>query len=172
MLPAARPVQKPGGAVDPAPAGSGSHLQRCSCPGFEWRGFEAALEPEFRSVLQATYAGSLDMPELEGARALDDILESHRAAGRFVAERWQLGRVIGEPEAAAVLLLAEVPGRNVWEVIYLGLTPAARGRGLGRAVRRACARPGTWPCPLARAGRRSAQHTGHAALPDYRLHCS
>ena len=71
--------------------------------------------------------GSLDMPELEGARALDDILESHRAAGRFVAERWQLGRVLGKPEAAAVLLLAEVPGRKVWEVIYLGLTPAARG---------------------------------------------
>ena len=33
-----------------------------------------------------------------------------------------------------MLLLAEIPGRNVWEVIYLGLTPAARGCGLGRAV--------------------------------------
>jgi ribosomal protein S18 acetylase RimI-like enzyme len=74
------------------------------------------------------------MPELEGARALDDILEGHRAAGRFVPERWQLGRVTGTPEAAAVLLMAEVPGRNVWEVIYLGLTPAARGLGFGRAV--------------------------------------
>jgi ribosomal protein S18 acetylase RimI-like enzyme len=30
--------------------------------------------------------------------------------------------------------MAEVPGRDVWEVVYLGLTPAARGRGLGRAV--------------------------------------
>ena len=96
--------------------------------------FDATIESEFRSVLQATYVGSLDMPELEGARALDDILESHRAAGRFVAERWQLGRIPGKPEAAAVLLMAEVPGRDVWEVIYLGLTPAARGRGLGRAV--------------------------------------
>ena len=85
-------------------------------------------------MLQATYAGSLDMPELEGARSLDDILESHMAAGRFVAERWQLGRLPGDAHASAILLLAEVPGRNVWEVIYLGLTKSARGRGLGRVV--------------------------------------
>ena len=105
-----------------------------ACPDFEWRPFEPALEAEFRSVLQATYVGSLDMPELEGARSLDDIMESHRAAGRFVAERWRLGRIPGKPEAASVLLMAEVPGRDVWEVVYLGLTPAARGQGLGRAV--------------------------------------
>ena len=65
---------------------------------------------------------------------LDDIMESHQAAGRFNAERWRLGYIPGKPEAASVLLMAEVPGRDVWEVVYLGLTPAARGRGLGRAV--------------------------------------
>ena len=93
-----------------------------------------SIEAEFREVLQATYVGSLDMPELEGARGLEDILAGHRAAGLFVPGRWQLGRVPGEPEAAAVLLLTEVPGRDAWEVVYLGITPAARGRGLGRAV--------------------------------------
>ena len=101
---------------------------------FEWRPFEPSLEAEFRAVLQATYVGSLDMPELEGARELDDIIESHRAAGRFDAERWRLGNIRGRPDAASVLLLAEVPGRDVWEVVYLGLTPAARGQGLGRVV--------------------------------------
>jgi GNAT superfamily N-acetyltransferase len=30
--------------------------------------------------------------------------------------------------------LAEVPGHNVWEVIYLSLKPAARGCGRGWAV--------------------------------------
>jgi len=99
---------------------------------FHWRPFEPAVEAEFRSVLQATYEGSLDMPELEGTRAMDDILQGHRLAGRFAAERWQLGRIPGEPQAAAVLLLAEIPHRDAWEIIYLGLTPAARGRGLGR----------------------------------------
>jgi mycothiol synthase len=35
----------------------------------------------------AAYTGSLDMPELEGALSLDDIMEGHRAAGRFMADR-------------------------------------------------------------------------------------
>lgn len=101
---------------------------------FEWRPFKPCRPAEFRLVLEATYTGSLDMPELEGARSLDDIIESHRAAGRFDAERWQLGYIPGRPEAASVLLLAEVPNRDAWEVVYLGLTPAARGSGLGRSV--------------------------------------
>jgi mycothiol synthase len=101
---------------------------------FDWKPFEPGLEAEFRSVLQATYIGSLDMPELEGARSLDDIMETHRATGRFDSERWQLGYLAGKPEAASILLLADVPSRDVWEVVYLGLTPAARGCGLGRAV--------------------------------------
>ena len=103
-------------------------------PDFDWRPFDPSIEAEFREVLQATYVGSLDMPELEGARGLEDILAGHRAAGLFVPGRWQLGRLAAEPEAAAVLLLTEVPGRDAWEVVYLGITPAARGRGLGRAV--------------------------------------
>jgi ribosomal protein S18 acetylase RimI-like enzyme len=120
------------------PTSSGSDSVLSECLGLEWCSFEEALEPEFRSVLQATYAGSLDMPELEGVRALDDIMAGYHSAGRFVAERWQLGLVTNRPDAKAVLLLADTPGRNVWEVIYLGLTPAARGHGLGRElVRRA-----------------------------------
>jgi mycothiol synthase len=103
-------------------------------PTIEWRGYGPAVEAEFRAVLQATYIDSLDMPELEGIRSLDDILASHRAAGRFVADRWRVGRLAGEPEAGAILLLSELPDRDAWEVAYLGLTPAARGRGLGRAV--------------------------------------
>ena len=35
--------------------------------GFNWRSFNETIETEFRRILQATYNGSLDMPELEGA---------------------------------------------------------------------------------------------------------
>jgi ribosomal protein S18 acetylase RimI-like enzyme len=100
----------------------------------EWRPFEPRHEADFRAVLQATYVGSLDMPELDGARDLDDIMASHRAAGRFDAEHWQLGTIPGRPDVAAVLLMADIPDRDVWEIVYLGLTPPARGHGLGRAV--------------------------------------
>jgi GNAT superfamily N-acetyltransferase len=105
-----------------------------SLPQLKWRSFNPAHEAEFRTILQATYTSSLDMPELEGVRSLDDVIEGHRATGRFVPERWRLGQIPGEPAAAVVLLLAEVPDRDVWEVVYLGLTQAARGRGLGRAA--------------------------------------
>ncbi len=103
-------------------------------PGFAWRPYGPDTEDIFRAVLQATYAGSLDMPELEGIRSLDDVMASHRAAGRFDPSRWRVGALAGEPEAAAVLLLSEVPDRPSWEVAYLGLTPQARGRGLGRSA--------------------------------------
>jgi len=102
-------------------------------PAFDWRPFGPETEADFRAVLQATYSGSLDMPELEGIRSLDDVMASHRAAGRFDPTRWRVGALGGEPGAAGILLLSEVPDRPSWEVAYLGLTPEARGRGLGRS---------------------------------------
>lgn len=102
--------------------------------GWSWTPFDPARPEPFRTVLAATHQGSLDMPELEGARSLDDLLAAHTAAGAFDPARWQLGRLPGEPAAAALLLLAHPPHRASWEVAYLGLTPPARGRGLGRAA--------------------------------------
>ncbi len=110
------------------------HLTRPHAPRFDWRPYGPGTEAEFRDVLQATYARSLDMPELEGIRSLDDVLASHQAAGRFDPSRWRVGTLPGEPDAAAILLLSEVPDRPAWEVAYLGLTPPARGRGLGRSA--------------------------------------
>ncbi|APW61878.1 GNAT family N-acetyltransferase [Paludisphaera borealis] len=96
-----------------------------------WQGLGEVDDDDFRRVVEATYAGSLDMPELEGARTLDDTLDGHRGAGRFVPEQWLLGRVPGRPDEAAVLMLAAAIDREAWEVVYLGLTPEARGHGLG-----------------------------------------
>jgi mycothiol synthase len=112
----------------------GLTLGRPRAPSFDWRPYGPETEAEFREVLQATYAGSLDMPELEGIRSLDDVLASHQAAGRFDPSRWRVGALPGEPRAAAILLLSEVPDRPAWEIAYLGLTPPARGRGLGKSA--------------------------------------
>ena len=107
---------------------------RAMAPAFRWSALTSETEADFRAVLEATYRESLDMPELDGVRSLDDVMASHRASGRFDPAHWSVGHLDGEPEAAAVLLLTEVPERPVWEVTYLGLTPPARGRGLGRAA--------------------------------------
>jgi ribosomal protein S18 acetylase RimI-like enzyme len=101
---------------------------------FTWRPFGPETEPEFHEVMQRTYLGSLDMPELEGVRSLDDVLASHQAGGRFDPNHWQIGRLPDEPGASAIVLLSNPSDREAWEVAYLGLTPEARGRGLGRAA--------------------------------------
>ncbi|MBX6314034.1 MAG: GNAT family N-acetyltransferase [Isosphaeraceae bacterium] len=105
-----------------------------SVPRLHWRSYSPETDAEFRAILQATYHDSLDMPELEGVRSLDDILAGHRAGGRFDPGRWWIGRIPEEPDAAAIVLLSASHNRAAWEVAYLGLTPPARGRGLGRAT--------------------------------------
>ena len=116
------------------PAGASSIDADSTRGAFRWHSFDEIPELEFQRTLAATYTASLDMPELEGARSFEEILEGYKAVGSFAPERWMLGQVRDEPDARAVLLLAENQARKIWEVLYLGLTPAARGRGLGRAV--------------------------------------
>lgn len=111
-----------------------SAVRRRSTPRMEWVSYSDQTDAMFREALEATYIDSLDMPELEGLRSLDDVLAGHRAAGRFVPDYWLLGRLPDEPQALAVLLLSGHPSRSSWEVAYLGLSPAARGRGLGHAA--------------------------------------
>jgi ribosomal protein S18 acetylase RimI-like enzyme len=100
----------------------------------DWITYTASSHDLFADALESSYADSLDMPELDGVRSLDDLLILHRAAGRFRPDRWLVGTVRGEPEARAFLVLSEPPDRPAWEVSYLGLSPQARGRGLGRAA--------------------------------------
>ncbi len=105
-----------------------------SVPRLVWAHYSPTTAAQFQTVLEATYEQSLDMPELMGARSLDDIQASHRATGHYQDELWQIGYLPQEPAAAAVLLMLDRPDRDAMEVAYLGLTPAARGRGLGRAT--------------------------------------
>ena len=105
-----------------------------SVPRFDWRSYGPDTESLFRHVLNRTYEGSFDMPELEGVRSLDDVIAAHRAGGRFDPSRWKIATLPDDPESAAVLLMTDQPDRGLWEIAYLGLTPPARGRGLGEVV--------------------------------------
>jgi hypothetical protein len=62
-----------------------------------------------------------------------------------------------------MLLLAEIPGRNVWEVIYLGLALRREEVALASPYSNTLSiLHRTWR--LVRARRRSAQHSSTAAL--------
>jgi ribosomal protein S18 acetylase RimI-like enzyme len=93
-------------------------------------------------ALERSYIDTLDCPGLCDLRAIDDVIESHRATGAFDPALWWVVEHDGKPEGA--LLLARYPDQSVVELVYIGLAPALRGRGLGRtlmdrAVAAACA---------------------------------
>lgn len=102
-------------------------------PTLEWQGYAPDRHEQFARMLERSYEGSLDMPELVGLRTLDDVMQGHLARGSFDPERWRLGRLAGQSEPVAVLLLL-AGSESTWEVSYLGLAPEARGKGLGRRV--------------------------------------
>jgi len=101
-------------------------------PALSFEPFGAADPELFAATLEATYEETLDFPELNGIRTRDEVLAGHQAQGNFDPSRWWLVRE-GE-RACGVLLTSSAAADHSWEVIYMGLVPAARGRRLGRAL--------------------------------------
>ncbi|HZZ71397.1 MAG TPA: GNAT family N-acetyltransferase [Pirellulales bacterium] len=90
----------------------------------------SALVPEhFAAVMAGTFVGSHDCPQLTGIRSIDDILADYRATGVFSPDRWLLAR-LGADDAGC-LILTDHPEARCGEILYLGVLPLFRGRGLG-----------------------------------------
>jgi len=85
-------------------------------------------------VLDDSYEQTLDCPGLYGLRKTEDILAGHQATGDFDPVLWTLLYVDDRP--AGVILLNAFPAHRTVELVYLGLAPFARGRGLGRQMLR------------------------------------
>jgi mycothiol synthase len=96
--------------------------------------FQSAPSEYFTKVLQRTYEGTQDCPELNGRRTIDEIIAGHQAEGKFDPTRWWLA-YRGE-EAVGVVLLAELLDAVTWDLAYLGIVPEHRRRGHGRAMLR------------------------------------
>ena len=88
----------------------------------------------FAEAILASYEQTLDCPDLVGLRHIDDIIAGHMATGVFHRELWCALRHGGQP--VAVMLLNMVPPRRSMELVYLGISVAWRGRGLGRKLLR------------------------------------
>ena len=88
----------------------------------------------FADAILASYQDSLDCSPLNGVRDIEDVIAGHRAAGEFDPADWFLvtdavAGPTGPPPG--VLLLSRTTAGDGMELVYLGLSPAARGRGLG-----------------------------------------
>lgn len=85
------------------------------------------------AVLEESYHETMDCPELCGLRETSDILASHYATGVFDPALWflVLQQEPGGEVPRGCMLLSRVPEQRVMELVYIGLSPQARGKGLG-----------------------------------------
>ncbi|NLX13413.1 MAG: GNAT family N-acetyltransferase [Phycisphaerales bacterium] len=115
-------------------------LPIASAPSLNWETYNNQTHDLFSKVLVGTYEDSRDCPLLNGVRNVEDILAAHRSTGQFDARLWQVA--CGPSGPVGILLLAFIPERWSYEVVYMGLLPSCRGQGyaaalLGQAVREA-----------------------------------
>lgn len=94
--------------------------------------YRPSLAADFAATLEQSYEGTLDCPELNGRRSMDEILAGHRGQGRFDPQFWWLAFAGDRP--AGVVLLVEMPDGVTWELAYLGIVPQFRRHGFGRAM--------------------------------------
>jgi len=95
----------------------------------EWVQYGARTHADFARIIPATYEDSRDCPELSGLRPIEDVLKAHQATGHFDPRLWELARIGGED--AACLLLTRLARDTVLDVVYMGVVPARRRRGIG-----------------------------------------
>ncbi len=89
-------------------------------------------EAMLAEVITASYRQSMDCPALEGLRQIGDVIAGHKASGVYRPESWWIATWSGAP--AGCMLLNDNPITGAADVIYLGVAPEFRGRGLGRAM--------------------------------------
>ena len=99
------------------------------CPGLEFVPYSPALHTRLARLVEATYEGTLDCPAVNGVREIDDVLLGYRATGQFEPRHWLLVRY--GPLDIGCLIVANHPGQDTCELIYMGILPEARGHGWG-----------------------------------------
>lgn len=103
-------------------------------PPYRWRTYAPETHELFARTIVRTYQQSLDCPALNGLRSIEDIIAGHKAAGEFDPAMWFL--LCQGKSPLGVLILSPVFNADSVELVYLGLVPEARGRGLGQWMMR------------------------------------
>ncbi|MCH9022517.1 MAG: GNAT family N-acetyltransferase, partial [Planctomycetes bacterium] len=97
-----------------------------------WLPYNAQSHHLFKEIIKQTYRDSLDCPELENLRDMEDVLRGHKGAGQFDPTGWKLLMADGHP--AGVLILSPLKKGRTVELTYMGLCPEARGKGYAQCL--------------------------------------
>jgi GNAT superfamily N-acetyltransferase len=101
--------------------------------GITWEKYETSRSEAFADTILQTYEGSRDCPCLTGLRTGDEILVGHRNSGIFEEAGWWILCYQGRP-AGVILLNSTEEDLYRLELVYMGLSAWARGKGLGRVL--------------------------------------
>jgi ribosomal protein S18 acetylase RimI-like enzyme len=102
--------------------------------GLEFVSSAASNDARLSRIIEQTYEGSLDCPQLDRTRSIEDVVAGYRGVGVFNPAGWMIVR--HQAQDVGCLLVADQPRHNACELVYLGIVPAARGRGFGVGVAR------------------------------------
>lgn len=106
-------------------------------PGVEIEAWRDEIGAETIEALERSYIDTLDCPGLTGLRRGADILAGHRGSGRFDPTMWSVVRARTGERAGrlvATCLMNPQPSAGSVELVYLGIDPIFRGKGLGSAL--------------------------------------
>jgi len=106
-------------------------------PGLTWKNHEQFTESQLGDVIAATYVGSLDCPAICGVRRMKDVIAGHKAGGVFRPDSWWIVELHGVP--AGCILMNDSRSSSAGEIVYFGVVPSCRGKGLGAVMLRRAA---------------------------------
>lgn len=93
---------------------------------------EAERDNVLCDALRASYIETLDCPELQALRETEDVLASHKATGTYDPSLWWV--ICQNDQPSGVVLVSELESNTEAELVYMGLGPALRGKGLGKRL--------------------------------------
>jgi len=104
-----------------------------SCrPDLTWMSYRPEIEDLFLDAMERSYIDTLDCPELVGLRSAKDALCGHRCRRGFDPQHWWVALSGSEP--VGIVLLGPIGLELGLEIVYLGVSPESRGRGVVDAL--------------------------------------
>ncbi len=102
--------------------------------GYTWHPYAPSDAATWHKILEATYAESLDCPDVADESSPQEALEQYRAAGDSGECWWWLLR--RQDREVGCLILADHRAYDQMELVYVGVVPEFRGQGLGQIAAR------------------------------------
>ena len=104
--------------------------RQCPAGPLEFEPYSQDQHARLARIVEATYQETRDCPGLDHVRDIEDVLTGYRTSGLFDPAHWLVARHGGND--VGCLLLGDYPDQGNKELVYMGLTPSARGNGWGR----------------------------------------